>query len=112
MPNQYNIGMNYIKFRENNDWEGETWCFYIPVEGNEGAISQLRNKIDDETASGAYSLTTEPIPEEEVDTLVKHAEMGYMAEHNKLAGKLEVPDVTMVEMEELLYKGGIEGLMK
>jgi len=92
--------MDYIKYTEFNDWEGETWHFYIPIKGNEEAVTDLRGICDGE----CYCVADELIPEEEVDVLVKHSAVGYMRKHNKLSGKLTPT--------EDLYKGGIVKMME
>jgi hypothetical protein len=108
----------FVKLTENNEHEGETWHFYIPVEGNEEAIGQLFEAIAvlDQDVDEQYSLDLTPIPEGEVDILVKHADTGYMANHNKLTGVLTLPDDFDEKMTEedgdLLYKGQIKEYMK
>lgn len=101
--------MNYLKFSEENDQEGETWHFYLPVYGNEVELEKLRQYLtaaqDDVTWDLAYQLGTDLIPESEVDILVKHADDGYMSQHNKVSGLLTTPDFD--PHHDPLYKGGI-----
>jgi hypothetical protein len=103
----------YLKFTEVNDHEGETWHHYLPIEGNEAALEQLRAYLAKAKTEChwefPYELGTEPIAESDVDTLVKHADMGYMAQHNKVAGVLKKFD-TSADPDDLFYKGQIEDL--
>lgn len=108
----------FVKLTENNEHEGETWHFYIPIDGNEAAIGQLLDVtigLDQDIDEG-YSLDVTPIPEVEVDILVKHADTGYMANHNKLTGVLTLPedfDERMADEDsDPLYKGQIKEYMK
>lgn len=107
----------FVKLTENNEHEGETWHFYIPIEGNEEAIGRLLDAIArlDQDVDEEHSLDLTPIPEAEVDILVKHADTGYMANHNKLTGVLVLPedfDEKMAEEDaDPLYKGSIRGYM-
>lgn len=93
----------YYKFTEVNDWEGETWHFYIPVDGNKREIAKLKKEVDGEF----YIVNDELLPENEVDILCKHSDGGYMTTHNKLKGKLEIPNEKGRSIEDALYKGGI-----
>lgn len=108
--------MMYVRFTENNDWEGEEWSFYIPVEGNEDAIKFLDEKFCGDT----YTITKERLTEKEVDTLERFGGEGYMKNHNKLVGildykKLEKVVDTDKELggeSDPLYKGGIKDFMR
>jgi len=60
---------NFIRFKECNSWEGETWNFYIPVEGNEKAIKRLAKILE---KYPSYTLYPIPLSEKEVDILVKN----------------------------------------
>lgn len=105
--------MMYVRFTENNDWEGEEWSFYIPVEGNEEAIKFLDEKV----CGNEYSLMKERLTEKEVGTLERFGGEGYMKNHNKLVGildykKLEKAIDTSGEDGDPLYKGGIKDYMR
>ena len=103
------LGERYAKFTEESDWEGETWHFYIPVAGNEEALKVLAEKVESWGPNSDYELDNEYLTEDEVDTLVEHGDDdGYMPEHNKLSGRL---DVDRVREHEDLYKGGIKDCM-
>lgn len=106
----------YAKFVEENEWEGETWNFYIPIAGNEDALSALASALKNSYDEfEQYRLDLDfPIPEFEVDVLVKHSDAGYLHYHNKLAGTLVLTDETLTEIrgeDDPLYKGGIRDLM-
>jgi len=77
----------YATFIEHNEWEGETWRFYIPIKGNVHELKALEKWINN-LEDRSYELDWDPIPEKEVDILVKHSDIGYGADHNKLNGKL------------------------
>jgi len=104
---------NFVKFIEENDWEGETWNFYIPFKGNEEAIKKLAVRIRN---SESYTLVQTPISEKEVDILVKHDNFkGYMARENKLSGKLDFtdyPNKSTNGADDPFYKGDIEKYLK
>lgn len=106
----------FVKLSETNDHEGETWHFYIPVEGNEEGIEELRVTLAHFADEDQYSLDLTPLPEYEVDILVKHSDCGYMHDHNKLEGVLTLPSDFAERMddddEDPLYKGEIKAYMK
>jgi hypothetical protein len=113
----------FVKFVENNDHEGEKWTFWLQVHGNESALDKLADVIRQyEEANDAGPGWSEyrlhegtVIPERDVDVLVKHGGGGYMNNHNKVTGTLQVPDDLLGDGEygknlDRLYKGGIENL--
>lgn len=97
----------FVRFTEHNDWEGETWNFYIPLEGNKEALHELYDlvkNVDD------YELDMKNIiTNEQVNALINHGnhDSGYMDTHNKLSGVLDMNLVTA----DGLYKGGISRAM-
>lgn len=102
----------YAKFTENNEWEGETWHFYIPIEGNQEALAQLSTELDEiDEEPQRYEVDLTPLPEFEVDVLVKHTDCGYMHYHNKLTGVLTLPAQVFEDLKDLdndpFYKGEI-----
>jgi hypothetical protein len=105
----------YAKFTENNDWEGETWHFWIPVEGNQEALVTLHSLIEGDD-NESYELDLTPVAERDVDALVRHGDMGYMRYQNKLDGSLVVtPDMEAKikdPEDDPLYKGGIRDFMQ
>lgn len=107
-------GNVYMQLAEVNEHEGETWYFYIPVQGNEVALEQLRAKFTewDSGDDPEFYLAEELFTETEVDILVKHGDEGYMAYHNKLAGILPEDVVQGLQEDDgKLYKGNISRLM-
>ncbi|HEV2929122.1 MAG TPA: hypothetical protein VGW74_10560 [Propionibacteriaceae bacterium] len=100
----------YATFRENNAWEGEVWRHYIPIEGNEGALSTLASILSDRQDTG-YSLDVSPLDEATVDARVARPhDCGYMAAHTKLSGRLVLPGKPLAD-DDWLYKGGIADLV-
>lgn len=98
--------MKYYRLKEINDWEGETWNFYIPVEGNQKEIEKLKKHLVEDT----YILDKKLYEEKDVDFLCENEDnCGYMNQHNKLAGKLKVPKKMN---DDLLYKGGVKKFME
>lgn len=109
---------DYVTLTEDCEYEGETWRFYIPVEGNADALSKLAEALASFADQGpeAFTLDLTPIPESEVDVLVKHGgDTDYMPAHNKLVGRLVIPDDVLAQLaagdEESLYKGDIDDFM-
>lgn len=95
---------DYLRFTEENDWEGETWNFYIPIENNEAALSHLRTLIE---GQNQYELGTEPFSKKTVKTLDRNSRVEYMALENRLSGILLLPDRIDWENDDPFYKGGI-----
>jgi len=107
--------MNYFKFTEHNDWEGESWNFYIPIEGNTIPIQDLKTFIKNFSFEDMYEIDDKPYTEEEVTILCDNTESGYMDFHNCLSGKLIVPFLKVEDchiVDDPFYKGGIENLME
>jgi hypothetical protein len=75
--------LEFFKFTETDEFEGETWNFYVPLtEEQEARIRELVAATDEQEVP--YSLSEEPVTEEEVDDLM--ATLGtttVVAEHNK-----------------------------
>jgi len=93
---------SFIRFTENNDWEGESWNFYIPVEGNEIEIERLRDLINTQDDEMCFEMNEDTfLTEEEVDILVDNATHGYFPSDNKL------DEIRCPEDLEGLYKGGL-----
>lgn len=111
----------FVQFTEYNDYEGETWVFWLQLDGNEQnllALEQLIARVQGVDVEEPYSLDLETeLSEEHVDVLVKHAGSGYMNYHNKVVGVMKEPtELDLVEDvgygPELngLYKGGVRSL--
>jgi len=95
--------VEYTPFVEHDIWEGETWKFYIQLEGNETAIEALRDHLtDDEDASEVFEMPeVDPLSEDDVDDLVAHGGYGYLPFHTKLEGTLDVDPLLELEGAEL-----------
>lgn len=106
----------FVRFTENNEWEGETWVFWLQLDGNENELIKLRNLLaeleleaDEDAEDPPYELASfkeNTLPEEHVDVLVKHGGSGYMAAHTKVLGKFTCPD-ELGDGGRALYKGDI-----
>lgn len=93
----------YVRFTENCEWEGETWNFYLPLEGNEEALDSLRALIADGDAGDEYEVGDETYTPAEVAALARgRSGTDYLPEHTVLSGRLSV-----VNDLDLLYKGGV-----
>lgn len=90
----------FTRLTEENDWEGETWHFYIPTQGNEENLAKLAALV---ATDGRFDVEEQQFTEAEIDTLIAYGDdTDYLHAHNKLSGTLaEVSDV------DTLYKGGI-----
>lgn len=105
--------MNFIKFEENNDHEGETWLFWLQVDGNEAELEKLRLLTDQVEG---YEVSWGELTEHDIDVLVEHGGWGYMNYHNKVKGKFVCPEFNLDDEPEALqelcddefYKGRIE----
>jgi hypothetical protein len=111
------IEPRFVQFTEFNDHEGETWHFWLQLDGNEHELDKFRHLLT-ETAYGlheevledlGYVLTKNVEPESVIDLLVRYGadEAGrYMAQHHKITGVFTCP-VSLGENAEHLYKGRI-----
>ncbi len=102
----------YVRLIEHNDWEGETWNFYVPVLGNEDQLNKIDNGIFKYQHGETYKLDRSRLTEEEVDERVSMGGGGYMARHNKYKGIIdeEILDVALQDKDSFfsyLYKGGL-----
>jgi hypothetical protein len=103
----------YVRFIENNDNEGETWNFWLQRDGNETQLARLNAYLqtanEDNPYEDEFSMTDDELTTTQVDLLVRFAEDGYMASHNKITGRLELPDDFESEKDAArhFYKGDI-----
>jgi hypothetical protein len=121
--------MKFIPFVEENEWEGETWRFWLQVDGNEAELEKLRAVLaeiealyDDSEPGAPFTLGPANTLHDEdfvnkVCDLADEDEGGYMAAHQKVTGVLTVPDWPAPEdfgsrAEQDLYKGGIRALFR
>lgn len=120
----------YAAFTEDNDSEGESWTFFIPVLGNENALDNLRFFLDryareleasEEGGESPYSLTAlgDEVLQYTVDVLLEQAnDAGYMPRYNLLTGRLSsakieegLGEMTGDNFLNALYKGRIRELI-
>jgi hypothetical protein len=109
-------------FIEVNDWEGETWNFYIPVAGNEEAVALLKEQLarvvavdTNHESEHPYSISDKLRTSSQITTLTRFDDhCSYMAGHNLLEGTLTLPPFpkgltqkTAQDWEGQFYKGGI-----
>lgn len=107
--------MNFVKFTENNEHEGEEWNFWLQLDGNEKQLNELQSWLGTFDDNGeSYELDMTPVDESEVDILVKHSNSGYMSYENKVTGKFKCPVPTSTNEEDgwnwlndNFYKGDI-----
>lgn len=99
----------FAKFEENNDHEGETWIFWLQIEGNEDELERLGAALaEQQDEDPNWSLDPEIVlVEHDVEVLEAFAGQGYLNLHTKVTGVLRVPDGFVVDK---LYKGGVEEL--
>lgn len=115
--------MKFVKLTEINDHEGESWHFWLQLDGNEEQLKLLANDIDAFDEYGEFlELNMTPVDESEVDILVKHTNQGYMNYQNKVVGVFTCPKSpeSIYDDEESgyewltdhFYKGGIQEYFK
>lgn len=97
--------MKLLKFTERNDWEGETWNFYVWMDSE--TESRLREVLRIKGA-GAYSLSENKYTEDQVEKLMeRQSRSTYMDDHN-LCGILHLPESISFDNNDPFYKGRIE----
>lgn len=96
--------MKYMMFTENNEWEGETWNFFIPIEGNEAVIEKIRKLI---RGNSAYELGEPVWTQSEVEKLLrKPSRTDYINEFNLVSAVNDLPDTIDWERDnDPFYKG-------
>lgn len=115
--------MKFVQFIENNDHEGESWCSWLQLDGNEAELEKLDKLLDkfEEGGEVSYQYTGIVVDESEVDTLVKYGnfDTGYGEAHTKVTGKFtcpeidqtswenEIPDEAFEWLDDQFYKGDI-----
>lgn len=110
----------YVKFLEENDWEGEEWTLWLQLDGNEAALYDLdlalrnptpNDNVQDDESPSSYGLYLDvQLNEHEVDVLVEHGGSGYMALHTRVDGVLRVPTDLASDLDSYLYKGAVRRL--
>ena len=102
----------YVKFSEHN-YDGETWNFYIPKQGNTSPLRELKKQLKRRSDTDAFQVAEEELTEGEVDILGKDcSDTHYMRAHNKLNGVLDINQLlSYKDMFVVLCKGGIRDFM-
>lgn len=102
--------MEYYVFIERNEWEGETWRFYVPMLKEHRDMIASAIESTDEYDS-PYGISKKPLEESEVIRRCNSGASGYMAYHNKcepikqeLVDLLREGQVNILE-DDLFYKG-------
>lgn len=91
----------YFRFTEENDNEGETWNFFVPLTDEQEA--KLRAAIAN---WDCYKLDAKRYSEAEVQRFMKHeACTSYMPKYNRCAPLNEAIPVDLEE-NDIFYKGG------
>lgn len=103
--------MRFAQMLEHNQHEGETWCFWLELDGNEEAIDWLVDQIEAEDLEEEYEFTGVVVYEPDVDVLIEYGNFGYnyMSQHHKVTGKLTFPEGFQVDD---IYKGSIKDFFK
>jgi len=103
----------FYQIIEHNDWEGETWKFYLVKDGNEKFITKLKKAIKKHDEYGeVMEIGDELVPEFDVDILVKYAESKYMMSHNKVDKVLDPKIIqagTAEKFFDCINMGGLFG---
>lgn len=101
----------FVQMIEHNQHEGESWCFWIQLDGNEEAIENLIKLIEEEGLEDEYEFTGVTAYEFDVDVVVNLGNFGYgyMSQHHKIAGILEFPEGFEVDN---IYKGNLDEFIK
>jgi anti-repressor protein len=102
------MGIKVYKFTEHNDWEGESWNFFIGM--NEKQYLYLNELISG--LDGTYELSEKTYENETIFALVNESNDGYMPEYNDygvLTGKIfDVKKEIFESCDDPFYKGGDE----
>lgn len=102
----------FVEFTEYNDHEGETWAFWLQVNGNEDELNKFAEQLDEEDLEEQFSLNDTTLDEHDVDVLVKHGGGGYMNNHTKVTGVFRLVSYDDILLDDVLYKGGIRDFFK
>jgi hypothetical protein len=104
--------MRFVPFTENNEWEGETWTFWLQLDGNEDELVRLFGKLSAEEFD-SYTLDLNTIESEgRVEALEEYANQGYMSSDMVITGTFTCPETKGEDLDRALYKGGIEFMFK
>lgn len=104
----------YIQLLENNDWEGESWNFFVKASAPETQILVEMVKVLNKSEDDSFEIVSENVPESEVQVLVKqkNSSATYFNDFNlvkKIKYTTEELQKALSEgadaIQELLYKG-------
>lgn len=105
----------FVRFVEENDYEGETWTFLIEKPGNGESLANLEVVANSEGDYGDSNFILYPddeITEAEAETLVKYANQpgSHMPAFTICRGNLifTAEQAAGEEVYDWLYKGGIK----
>jgi hypothetical protein len=82
----------FVRLKETNDHEGETWYWYLPVKGNQVLLKALGDIIREYSNEDEFELDLDnTLSESEVDILVKHGNdtTMYQSQFNKITGTMK-----------------------
>jgi hypothetical protein len=104
----------FARLREDNEHEGEVYHYWLQVNGNEEALTELAETLRDEFFAGFSLRMDDLLTEEQVDLLVDETESGYMDFDQKFTGRLEWPTDQMSQDDwmDSIYKGSIKDCFK
>lgn len=93
----------YYEFIEHNEWEGESWSFYVPLD-----YRKFKNIQEAIEGNESYEIKTQPYFENEVDKLIKQdfSQTNYMSSRNKCSGIFKLPKKIDWDNDPF-YKGGL-----
>jgi hypothetical protein len=104
---------DFVHLVEVNDNEGETWTWWLQLDGNNEQLDRLATLLAscaadvDDLDDLPFALHLDDVePETIVDKLVQYAESGYFSSHNKVVGAFTCPD-SLGYYADALYKGRI-----
>jgi hypothetical protein len=122
-PKVKEAGPWFTPLIEVNEHEGETWTWWIQIDGNQDILNEIAERIEagrrDSDYYEEYSLPEWPYGEklgrDQVALLERWSEGGYHPAHNAVTGVLVRPDrwIETADSESVyvrldaLYKGGI-----
>lgn len=108
--------MRFVPFTEENEWEGETWTFWLQLDGNEEELVRLYELLSDQET---YTLDLNDAEDEaSVERICNRAGVGYFLSDQLIMGKFTCPDKDDYNVEdgryldEMFYKGRIERYFK
>lgn len=94
--------MKYIKFTEYNEWEGETWNWYMPLKGNGKDFKKIKVLI---RYNSSYRIEKIELTKNSLNALIEHSSDGYMKSHNRAIGFRNIPKEIDWVKDDPFYKG-------